>query len=132
MTEDTATPDSALTPRNGASSPRIRFAAPKRGDDPNQTTNASHGAGSQISIAEAVNRIDRKGKGKGRDFDYASLSGASTPVRAYSNCGSPPLSRTASIASVHFRQPRDPALPQGVKKPHGGHRIRDASPPHRR
>ncbi|KAK8022361.1 universal stress protein family domain-containing protein [Apiospora rasikravindrae] len=43
-----------------------------------------------------------------------------------------PLSRKPSVSSVSFRQPHNPKLPQGQKKPHGSSRIRDASPPHRR
>lgn len=42
-----------------------------------------------------------------------------------------PLTRETSMSSVTFRAPRI-TLPQGTKKPHGGRRIRDASPPHRR
>ncbi|KAK8108806.1 universal stress protein family [Apiospora sp. TS-2023a] len=46
--------------------------------------------------------------------------------------GPGPLSRKPSVSSVSFRQPHNPKLPQGLKKPHGSSRIRDASPPHRR
>ncbi|ORY69598.1 uncharacterized protein BCR38DRAFT_88722 [Pseudomassariella vexata] len=77
-----------------------------------------------------VGHVDLKGKGK--DIDNTSDASATDPGDAAMSPGSRvPLSRKASVSSVTFRKPQDPALPQGAKKPHGGRRIRDASPPHR-
>ncbi|KAI8963525.1 hypothetical protein F5Y11DRAFT_142249 [Daldinia sp. FL1419] len=57
---------------------------------------------------------------------------ATTPGETASSTGSSgPPSRKASISSITFAPPRHPSLPQGLKKPHAGNRIRAASPPHR-
>lgn len=69
----------------------------------------------------------------GKEADNTGDASATTPGETASSSGSSaPNSRKGSLGNVTFRAPKNPSLPQGLKKPHGGSRIRDASPPHRR
>ncbi|KAI0115776.1 hypothetical protein GGR51DRAFT_502067 [Nemania sp. FL0031] len=68
-----------------------------------------------------------------KEADNTGDASATTPGETASSSGSSaPNSRKGSLGNVTFRAPTNPSLPQGLKKPHGGSRIRDASPPHRR
>ncbi|KAI1203741.1 hypothetical protein F5X97DRAFT_317757 [Nemania serpens] len=70
---------------------------------------------------------------QGRETDNTGDASATTPGETASSSGSSALdSRKGSLGNVTFQAPHNPSLPQGLKKPHGGSRIRDASPPHRR
>ncbi|KAI1457157.1 hypothetical protein F4805DRAFT_202516 [Annulohypoxylon moriforme] len=77
--------------------------------------------------------VDAKGKAKEIIESTGDASATTTPGETASSTGSSgPPSRKGSISSVTFAPPRNPSLPQGLKKPHAGSRIRAASPPHRR
>ncbi|KAI0476951.1 hypothetical protein F4859DRAFT_68895 [Xylaria cf. heliscus] len=70
---------------------------------------------------------------QGKETDNTGDASATTPGETASSSGSSaPNSRKGSLGNVTFRPPQNPLLPQGNKKPHGGSRIRHASPPHRR
>jgi hypothetical protein len=70
---------------------------------------------------------------QGKEIDNTGDASATTPGETASSSGSSaPNSRKGSLGNVTFRAPHNPSLPQGLKKPHGGSRIREASPPHRR
>ncbi|KAI2613297.1 hypothetical protein GGR54DRAFT_643093 [Hypoxylon sp. NC1633] len=76
--------------------------------------------------------VDVKGKGR-ETMENTGDASATTPGETASSTGSSgPPSRKGSISSVTFAPLRNPKLPQGLKKPHAGSRIRAASPPHRR
>jgi hypothetical protein len=82
-------------------------------------------------VLDAVDKIG--GKANEKEVENDSDASATTPGEVPSpGSTSEPPSRKTSFSSVTFRHPRNPALPQGMKKPHGGSRIREASPPHRR
>lgn len=68
-----------------------------------------------------------------KEAPFPENASATTPEEITSSTSSSAAtSRKGSIANVTFRAPYNPSLPQGLKKPHGGRRIREASPPHRR
>ncbi|KAI1469210.1 uncharacterized protein F4812DRAFT_457751 [Daldinia caldariorum] len=83
--------------------------------------------------AGLVQRAVAEPKGKGKETaESTGDASATTPGETASSAGSSgPPSRKASISSISFAPPRHPSLPQGIKKPHAGSRIRAASPPHR-
>ncbi|KAI1757409.1 hypothetical protein F4782DRAFT_525222 [Xylaria castorea] len=69
---------------------------------------------------------------QGKETENTGDASATTPGETASSSGSSaPNSRKGSLGNVTFRAPQNPSLPQGLKKPHGGSRIRHASPPHR-
>ncbi|KAI1171371.1 hypothetical protein F4777DRAFT_57494 [Nemania sp. FL0916] len=65
---------------------------------------------------------------RAKEVDNTGDASATTPGEtASSSSSSVPASRKSSLCSVSFRPPMNPSLPQGLKKPHGGNRIREAS-----
>ncbi|KAI3343655.1 hypothetical protein F4824DRAFT_493909 [Ustulina deusta] len=91
----------------------------------NRTSCASH--------IETKHHITLAAGKHAKETDNTGDASATTPGETTSSSGSSaPNSRKGSLGSVTFRAPHNPSLPQGLKKPHGGSRIRDASPPHRR
>ncbi|KAI0393092.1 hypothetical protein F5Y17DRAFT_325005 [Xylariaceae sp. FL0594] len=67
-----------------------------------------------------------------RETDNTGDASASTPGETTSSSSSSAHdSRKGSLTNITFLTPTNPSLPRGQKKPHGGSRIRDASPPHR-
>ncbi|KAK8076601.1 universal stress protein family domain-containing protein [Apiospora phragmitis] len=99
---------------------------------------------SQTNSPNNANKDNAGSSSRAEIKDDTSASSASTPgnetvpspgaetAPSPGSSGPWPLSRKPSVSSVSFRQPHNPKLPQGLKKPHGSIRIRDASPPHRR
>ncbi|KAI1826220.1 hypothetical protein F4861DRAFT_537328 [Xylaria intraflava] len=71
-------------------------------------------------------------KQAGETDKTSSASTATTGETSSTSGSSASNSRKGSLANVTFRPPDNPSLPQGLKKPHGGSRIRDASPPYRK
>ncbi|KAI5928434.1 hypothetical protein F4810DRAFT_705376 [Camillea tinctor] len=95
-------------------------------------TSSAKGSPGGVAATEARVTNDAKDKSKLKETENTGDASATTPGETGSSSGSSePPSRKDSISSVTFRAPRNPSLPQGLKKPHGGSRIRDASPPHR-
>jgi hypothetical protein len=92
-------------------------------------------SGAQPVQGEASRRPELESHGKDKEADNDSDASATTPGETAPSPGSSsePPSRKMSISSVTFRQPANPALPQGIKKkPLDARRRRAASPPHRR
>ncbi|KAK7918110.1 universal stress protein family domain-containing protein [Apiospora marii] len=93
---------------------------------------------SQPSTPNNAHESNGESSSRAEVKDDTSASSISTPGNETvpqprpGSSGPGPLSRKPSVSSVSFRQPHNPKLPQGLKKPHGSSRIRDASPPHRR
>ncbi|KAK8091936.1 hypothetical protein PG997_002297 [Apiospora hydei] len=101
-------------------------------------------AGRRAAQTSSPNNAQPSSSSRAEVKDDTSASSVSTPgnetvpspgaetAPSPGSSGPGPLSRKPSVSSVSFRQPNNPKLPQGQKKPHGSSRIRDASPPHRR
>ncbi|KAI1334155.1 hypothetical protein F5Y15DRAFT_298014 [Xylariaceae sp. FL0016] len=142
MSGDLATPvrspASDISPRTQPTASKPDYFSVDKMDSPMQTPDTNAGKGPSdggaapgeskrtITIVEA--------KSKGKEVENTGYASASTPGDTASSSGgsSVPPSRKNSLGNVTFRAPRNPTLPQGLKKPHGGTRIRDASPPHNR
>ncbi|CAJ2505995.1 Uu.00g001250.m01.CDS01 [Anthostomella pinea] len=136
MSGDTPTP-AVRSPASGVTPKPIPeksdyFAAEKK--QPGLPPDANSGVGVGAPRADAERRVlivDAKGKGK--EVENTGCAMATTPGEAASSSGSSePPSRKGSLGGVTFQALRNLSLPQGLKKPHGGTRIREASPPHRR
>lgn len=131
MSGDTVTPvqspESDISPRSQPTPQQSYFDKAKRegpSDDGSSEGSSKH------DVSRKPSNMGLEGERK--EMDTMSDASATTPGdTAPSPSSTAPPSRKTSISSVTFRKPRT-TLPQGLKKPHGGSRIREASPPHRR
>ncbi|TGJ85629.1 hypothetical protein E0Z10_g3164 [Xylaria hypoxylon] len=126
-----ASPESDVSPKSQPTPKGDYFSLAKKKQEPvtvdvaNRATHAPH--------IEAKHLVTFRVGTHGREIDNTGDASATTPGETASSSGSSaPNSRKGSLGNVTFRAPHNPSLPQGLKKPHGGSRIRDASPPHRR
>ncbi|GAW24275.1 hypothetical protein ANO14919_138580 [Xylariales sp. No.14919] len=126
-------PESDVSPKSHPTPKGDYFSLAKKKQEPatvavdvtNRITHAPH--------AETKHPVTVHIRNHGKETDNAGDASATTPGETASSSGSSaPNSRKGSLGNVTFRAPHNPSLPQGLKKPHGGSRIRDASPPHRR
>ncbi|KAL7627154.1 hypothetical protein AAE478_003930 [Parahypoxylon ruwenzoriense] len=125
--ESDVSPKSQPTPRKAD-----YFALEKKGSSSSSLNTPQSSSQSITPRFELAQRavFDLKGKGK-EIVENTGDASATTPGETASSTGSSgPPSRKGSISSVTFAPPRNPSLPQGLKKPHAGSRIRAASPPH--
>ncbi|KAI5862302.1 hypothetical protein GGS23DRAFT_91943 [Durotheca rogersii] len=129
--------ESQVSPKSRQTATRSDYFTIEKKGGPSSGANTPQSSSQSIaSRFESAQRavFDPKGKGKGKEATESTGDVcATTPGETGSSTGSSgPPSRKGSVSSVTFAPPRNPLLPQGLKKPHAGSRIRAASPPHRR
>lgn len=137
MSEDQAilrTPESGVSPKSQPTSAQKDYFTHQKKDSgaelPTRPENEVQPVRGQASAS-----MELKSHGKDKEVENDSDASATTPGDTAPSPGSSsePPSRKMSISSVTFRQPNNPALPQGIKKkPLDAIRRRAASPPHRR
>ncbi|KAI1803561.1 hypothetical protein F4811DRAFT_553792 [Daldinia bambusicola] len=128
-------PESDASPKSQPpSSKKTDYFSLDRKTSPFSRSASAQNSAKSTPRAGLVQRAVVEPKGKGKETaESTGDASATTPGETASSAGSSgPPSRKASISSITFAPPRHPSLPQGLKKPHAGSRIRAASPPHRR
>ncbi|KAI1428543.1 hypothetical protein F5Y12DRAFT_711178 [Xylaria sp. FL1777] len=121
--ESDVSPKSQPTPKGDYFS-LARKQKPVAVNDTNRSTCVSHTETKHLVTFNVGNHA--------KETENTGDASATTPGETASSSGSSaPNSRKGSLGNVTFRAPHNPSLPQGLKKPHGGNRIREASPPHR-
>ncbi|KAI1162306.1 hypothetical protein F5B18DRAFT_652783 [Nemania serpens] len=125
-----ASPESDVSPSSQATVRGDYFSLAKTTPKPVATGDAR--PNTCVPPAHARHPLAFEVGNQGRETDNTGDASATTPGETASSSGSSaPESRKGSVGYVTFRPPDNPSLPQGLKKPHGGTRIREASPPHR-
>ncbi|KAI1144348.1 hypothetical protein F5Y05DRAFT_24593 [Hypoxylon sp. FL0543] len=126
-------PDDNVSPRSQPSSKKTDYFTIEKKPSSVPSADSSQSSGKTTPRAQASRQSATDVKGKGKEVvESTGDASATTPGETASSTGSSgPPSRKGSISSVTFAPPRHPSLPQGLKKPHAGSRIRAASPPHR-
>ncbi|OTB17712.1 hypothetical protein K445DRAFT_20182 [Daldinia sp. EC12] len=127
-------PEGDVSPKSQASSKKTDYFSLNKRTSPLSGSSSTQNSAKSTPRASLVQRAVAEPKGKGKETaESTGDASATTPGETASSAGSSgPPSRKASISSITFAPPRHPSLPQGLKKPHAGSRIRAASPPHRR
>ncbi|KAJ2991726.1 hypothetical protein NUW58_g2417 [Xylaria curta] len=124
-------PESDVSPKSQPMAKRDYFSLAKK-QQPGAIDDAKHII-TRASYIQTKHLVAFDVGDQGKETDNTGDCSATTPGETASSSGSSaPNSRKGSLGNVTFRAPRNPSLPQGLKKPHGGSRIREASPPHRR
>ncbi|KAI1640164.1 hypothetical protein F4809DRAFT_518641 [Biscogniauxia mediterranea] len=131
------TPGSDVSPGSQPTPKKFDYFSLERRKTARASSAKTSPSGVAATEAQVTTCNDAKDKSKLKETENTGDASATTPGETGSSSGSSeprsePPSRKDSISSVTFRAPRNPSLPQGLKKPHGGSRIREASPPHRR
>ncbi|KAI0851650.1 hypothetical protein F5Y00DRAFT_259138 [Daldinia vernicosa] len=125
-------PESDVSPRSQPSSKKTDYFSLDKRTSPLSRSSSARDSAKSTPRTSLVQPAATESKGKGKETaESTGDASATTPGETASSTGSSgPPSRKASISSISFAPPRHPSLPQGLKKPHAGNRIRAASPPH--
>ncbi|OTA89573.1 hypothetical protein M434DRAFT_34254 [Hypoxylon sp. CO27-5] len=127
-------PDDNVSPKSQPTPKKTDYFTIEKKPSPVPSADSSQSSGKSTPRAQSAQQSATDLKSKGKEIvESTGDASATTPGETASSTGSSgPPSRKGSISSVTFAPPRNPSLPQGLKKPHAGNRIRAASPPHRR
>jgi len=132
-TNPIASPESDISPKSQTTPRKNDYFSLEKKEQPDAAGHADGNTCTPKVSGENKQNVTFEVGSQARETDNTGDASATTPGETTSSSGSSaPNSRKGSLGNVTFLAPNNPSLPRGQKKPHGGSRIRDASPPYRR